>query len=721
MPITALPTPPLRSDAPDTFSEKADEFVAALPQFVTEANALEANVEAKEASATTAASTATTKASEAATSADTAAAASTTATTKADEAAASAAAAAASADMYDDRYLGPKASDPTLDNDGDPLQVGAEYFNTALNLKKVWTGSQWIVSTADSQNVGYAPTGETVEQALDVRLPEIGTYALLRTYTGDVTAYYVRGRANLLDYGHGIFRVDAADTTSADNDWSIIVDALGRRWKLEGRQDIDVRRFGVKADGVTVDTTALAACFAAAAEKTVHVYEGTVLTDTQVVGVKCKIVVHAGAVIKAIANAAAGGLITLAVAGSVLAGDGTIDGNRAAQVNQSDTVRLTADKCKVKDLTLKDAFRYGLRGVGVSSCKVRDLQVETCGDVGIGFIYSGTTPVHRNSIKGCTVENVGDLTAQGGIKIIGDASTSLPSANNSIIGNTVLTPAQICIEAYGNCKSTVIKGNTTRGGTMGISADRSHSSAISGNTIWAPTLYGIELASSQRCTVSANTIDGANTTTRGIITTNTTPKKNTISANTIYDIAGKDILISPGSDGTVVVGNTLTKGASTGYGIDCQSSNVTISSNEIDGNGVSTVNIFLDSCSRITLDVNQCRGATQACVENYANNVAVDNIFLTGGILLDAPSRWKLTAVGTGTFGTNMQSTRVGGLGGKDYTDRANNIWDGIGTGTPEGVQTAGIGSTWRRTNGGSGTTFYVKESGTGNTGWAAK
>lgn len=44
-----------------------------------------------------------------------------------------------------------------------------------------------------------------------------------------------------------------------------------------------------------------------------------------------------------------------------------------------------------------------------------------------------------------------------------------------------------------------------------------------------------------------------------------------------------------------------------------------------------------------------------------------------------------------------------------------------VGTGTPEGAVTAGIGSLYRRTDGGANTTLYVKESGTGNTGWVAK
>lgn len=43
------------------------------------------------------------------------------------------------------------------------------------------------------------------------------------------------------------------------------------------------------------------------------------------------------------------------------------------------------------------------------------------------------------------------------------------------------------------------------------------------------------------------------------------------------------------------------------------------------------------------------------------------------------------------------------------------------GSGSPEGVKTAPVGSLYTRTDGGAGTTLYVKETGTGNTGWVAK
>lgn len=52
-------------------------------------------------------------------------------------------------------------------------------------------------------------------------------------------------------------------------------------------------------------------------------------------------------------------------------------------------------------------------------------------------------------------------------------------------------------------------------------------------------------------------------------------------------------------------------------------------------------------------------------------------------------------------------------------------IGDGIfwatGNGSPEGVVEGRVGSLYSRLDGGTNTTLYVKQSGTGATGWAAK
>ena len=62
----------------------------------------------------------------------------------------SAQAAADTYDAFDDRYLGAKASDPTVDNDGDALATGALYYNTVALQLKVYTGATWAAAAVDA-------------------------------------------------------------------------------------------------------------------------------------------------------------------------------------------------------------------------------------------------------------------------------------------------------------------------------------------------------------------------------------------------------------------------------------------------------------------------------------------------------------------------------------------------------------------------------------------
>lgn len=65
------------------------------------------------------------------------------------DATAQATAAANTFDQFDDRYLGSKTSDPTLDNDGAALLTGALYFNSTAQQMRVWNGVSWLpVGTA---------------------------------------------------------------------------------------------------------------------------------------------------------------------------------------------------------------------------------------------------------------------------------------------------------------------------------------------------------------------------------------------------------------------------------------------------------------------------------------------------------------------------------------------------------------------------------------------
>lgn len=114
-------------------------------------------------SATSAATSATAAANSATASASSASAASTSesnAATSATASASSAAASAASYDSFDDRYLGAKSSNPSVDNDGNALITGAIYFNTTSNGMFVWSGSTWgQVAPTTTNNIKNADGG----------------------------------------------------------------------------------------------------------------------------------------------------------------------------------------------------------------------------------------------------------------------------------------------------------------------------------------------------------------------------------------------------------------------------------------------------------------------------------------------------------------------------------------------------------------------------------
>jgi hypothetical protein len=66
----------------------------------------------------------------------------------------SASAAAATFDLFDDTYLGAKASNPTVDNDGNALQDGALYFDTTNDVMKVYNlaNTTWYQLTPTVSN-----------------------------------------------------------------------------------------------------------------------------------------------------------------------------------------------------------------------------------------------------------------------------------------------------------------------------------------------------------------------------------------------------------------------------------------------------------------------------------------------------------------------------------------------------------------------------------------
>lgn len=64
-------------------------------------------------------------------------------------------------DNFDDRYLGTKTSNPTVDNDGNPLIAGALYFNSVVGEMRLWTGTVWVAAYVSGSGF-LATTGGTM-------------------------------------------------------------------------------------------------------------------------------------------------------------------------------------------------------------------------------------------------------------------------------------------------------------------------------------------------------------------------------------------------------------------------------------------------------------------------------------------------------------------------------------------------------------------------------
>jgi len=190
--------------------------------------------------AASSASAAASSASSASGSATSAANSASAAATSATNAASSASAAAASYDAFDDRYLGDKASDPTLDNDGNALLTGALYFNTTSSTMKVYTGSAWATlasgGTVTSVGTGTGLSGGpiTTSGTINFSNAAVGTWAATPTSANLAAAVTDETGSGSLVFGTGPTLsapvIDGTDPYIQFNNGSAVTLAAGRLW-----------------------------------------------------------------------------------------------------------------------------------------------------------------------------------------------------------------------------------------------------------------------------------------------------------------------------------------------------------------------------------------------------------------------------------------------------------------------------------------------------------
>lgn len=398
-----------------------------------------------------------------------------------------------------------------------------------------------------------------------------------------------------------------------------------------------------------------------------------------------------------------------------ITGGGILDGNKANnETNTSGVVQIAGDYTDVSGMVIQNGS-YGVRSSGGDYASI-------VGNVIAGHSQMGIIVGKDGAVSNYWLIAHNTVTHGGAYAAIrGDGLTGSRPQSSRIIGNDVEMTAtgagNIGIEIWGFCERFVVSQNTIRGGYTGISFDNSPSGVIQGNSIYNISSCGIELATASiNCAVIGNTIDvNGNLGAIGIGCSNTGNAKSVISENSIYRFSGKGIHILSGAD-YALSGNSFFDGA------DCciylQNSNrVSVRGGVASGITGNKQFVVSDQTSDFSVMGANVYALT-TFVLLYAPSSALDNVLISNNQLLTVTNAISSSVFGGGSLGSNIVMVKTGLI---DYLDYAANITERWGTGSPESVVSAGVGSIFHRTDGGAGTCLYIKESGTGNTGWIGK
>jgi hypothetical protein len=220
----------------ETAETNAETAQAAAASSASAASTSATNAAASASTATTQATNASTSASAASTSATNASNSATAASTSASNAstsasnAATAQAAAEAArdsalsayDNFDDRYLGAKSTDPTLDNDGNALLTGALYYNTTSSVMKVYTGSAWVAAYVSAAGVLLVASNLSDLNSVSTARTNLGITDILENPQTITTNYTVTASKNALAVGSITINTGISATVGTGQRWLIL-------------------------------------------------------------------------------------------------------------------------------------------------------------------------------------------------------------------------------------------------------------------------------------------------------------------------------------------------------------------------------------------------------------------------------------------------------------------------------------------------------------------
>lgn len=502
--------------------------------------------------------------------------------------------------------------------------------------------------------------------------------------------------------------------------------------------------FGAVGNGVADDTLAIQAALDSGAS-VINFPQGTYLIDGGLtLTAPNTTLVCTGATIKLKNNASSTEMLTITGANCTVDG-GTWDGNKA-NGNKGDgsllatfssfNVAMYADYCTTKNINSINTFGMGVKGFA-NFLSALNNRIRNTEHYGIFFDGSALVSHTGNRAIGNTIDmSEGLITTQNNGQGIlftagsGQNQIDWEISNNNIIGpQTSVDDQAINLNVRG--RNGIVSNNTTRYGSMGFSEGGANT-VIDGNRfldLVGSVRYGIE-PSGGNIVISNNIVTEANF---GIIVSGNNNYDNlTITGNNLTSNSqGMRLQIgNTGSGKNIVVSGNYIK-APLGISSFQDITNLTISGNVIvgsapafdSGRGIYIEepldNAYVFITGNTIVDVQRPYTIYSAGVRTFNYLFATNNNISRAGLNTNS-SAWSAegaAVIGTTVISANNVNPAALGL---QYSviDQGSNIRVEYGTGTPEASITANIGSLFINKSGGSGTTLYVKQSGTGNTGW---